>query len=119
MIELSGKFSKELRLAGKALAKKFGASRVILFGSHAYGRPDTDSDVDICVILDLSGKRKIEVLREIRRELSDIVSSPLDILVYSKSEFDERANVPSTLEHKILTQGINIYEQSGRSAGVV
>lgn len=119
MIEPSRKFSKELKLAGKALAKKFGASRVILFGSHAYGRPDVESDVDICVILDLSGKRKIEVLREIRRELSPIISSPLDILVYSEHEFDERANLPSTLEHKILTQGIQVYEQPGRSLGVV
>ncbi len=103
-------FSKEIKQAGNALVKKFGASQVILFGSHAYGHPGADSDVDICVILDFSGKRKIEVLREIRRELTNIVSSPLDILVYSEGEFNERAILPSTLEHKILTQGIKVYE---------
>ena len=55
-----------------------------------------------CDILDFSGKRKIEMLREIRRELTNIVSSSLDILVYSEGEFNERAVLTTTLEHKIL-----------------
>ncbi len=111
--------SKEIKQAGNTLAKKFGASQVILLGSHAYGHPSEDSDVDICVILDFAGQRKIEVMREIRRELSDIVSRPLDILVYSESEFNERAMLTATLEHKILTQGIKVYEQPGRRTRMV
>ncbi len=111
--------SKEIKNASETLSKKFGAKMVILFGSHAYGHPDLESDLDICVILNLSGKRKIEVMREIRRELTDSVSSPLDILIYEESEFGERANLSSTLEHKILKQGIKIYEQPGYHTGVV
>ena len=109
-MKTNGTLSKEIRQAGDSLAKKFKASQVILFGSHAYGHPGADSDVDICVILNFAGKRKIEVMREIRRELADIISSPLDILVYSEGEFNERAVLTTTLEHKILTQGIKVYE---------
>ena len=118
-MDLSKAVSKVIKQAGSALAKKFGASQVILFGSHAYGHPIEDSDVDICVILDFSGKRKIEVMREIRRELADIVSSPLDILVYSEGEFNEKAMLTATLEHKILTQGIKVYEQPGHRSRMV
>lgn len=110
---------RDLKAVKDVLTKKFGASQVILFGSHAYGHPLADSDLDICVILDLAGRRKIEWMRDIRRELASVVSSPLDILVYEQNEFDTRASLGSTLEHKILTQGIKLYEQSGRRTGMV
>ncbi len=43
------------------------------------------------------------------RELINIIFSPFDILVYSENEFMERANIGSTLEHKILVDGIKLY----------
>ena len=49
--------SKEIKAVKDVLAKKFEAKQVILFGSHAYGRPNADSDLDICVVLDLAGRR--------------------------------------------------------------
>lgn len=101
------------------LSRKFGTKQIILFGSFAYGRPHEDSDIDVCVIADFHGKRKIELVREMRRALADLISSPLDILVYNEQEFDERAELSGSLEHKILTQGIKIYEQPRVSAGVV
>jgi hypothetical protein len=45
----------------------------------------------------------------IRRELLDLISSPLDILVYNEKEFAERSNLKNTLEHKIVTEGIRVY----------
>ena len=111
--------SKELRQIKKTLASKFNARQVILFGSYAYGQPDAESDLDVCVILDLRGKRKIELMREMHRELASFISLPVDILVYSEQEFSERASLTSTLEHKILTQGIQLYEQSRSSERMV
>lgn len=46
------------------------------------------------------------MMREIMRVPSGIISSPLDILVYSEGEFNERALLTGILEHKIFTQGI-------------
>ena len=68
-----------------------------------------DSDIDLCVITDLNNKRKIDIIREIRRELIDLIFNPLDILVYSEEEFKERAGLRSTLEHKIMTNGMKVY----------
>lgn len=91
------------------LTEKFEAKQIIIFGSNAYGKPDKESDIDLCVVADLKEKRKIEFIREIRHELLDLISNSLDILVYNEKEFKERASLRNTLEHKIMTHGIRVY----------
>ena len=111
--------SEEISLLRDTLTTKFEVRQIILFGSFAYGEPNKDSDIDVCVITEFSGKRKIEVIRAMRRELANLIASPLDILLYCEQEFEERARLKGSLEYKILTQGVKIYEQPGVSAGVV
>ena len=101
--------SEQFELLKDTLKEKFGAKQVFIFGSYAYGEPDQDSDIDLCVITDLNNKRKIDIIRDIRRELINLISNPLDILVYSENEFKERAGLRNTLEHKILMDGIKVY----------
>jgi len=91
------------------LKRKFDVRKIFIFGSQAYGKPDEESDIDLCVITDLKNKRKIDIIREIRCELTDLISSPLDIPVYTEKEFNERAGLRSTLEHKILLDGTKVY----------
>ena len=88
------------------ISEKFHAKKIFIFGSYAYGQPSNDSDLDICVIIDLGNKRKIDMVRDIRRELSTKFEYPLDVLLYEESEFDERAILKNTLEYKILKHGI-------------
>lgn len=99
----------QIKTMKDALTERFGAKRIFIFGSYAYGEPEKDSDIDLCVILDLGNRRKIEIMREIGRVLRSLVSVPLDVLVYSEEEFDERAVLKCTLEYKILNEGIRIY----------
>lgn len=91
------------------LKEQFGAKRIFIFGSYACGETDEDSDIDLCVILDLGNRRKIDIMREIGRVLHTLVSVSLDILVYSEEEFNERAMLKCTLEYKILNEGIRVY----------
>ncbi len=100
---------EQFELVKNTLKEKFGAKQVFIFGSYAYGKPDQDSDIDLCVITDLNNKRKIDIIRDIRRELINLIPNPLDILVYSENEFKERANLRNTLEYKILMDGIKVY----------
>lgn len=102
---------EQIELLRDTLAQKFGAKQIILFGSQANGAAVSDSDIDICVIANLQNKRKLDLLREIRRELSPRVTSPLDILLYSEEEFFERARLGSTLEYKIMNEGVKLYEE--------
>jgi len=55
----------------------------------------------LCIITDLGNKRKIELIRDIQREISLNLQIPMDILLYDNEEFNERAIHKTTLEHKI------------------
>jgi predicted nucleotidyltransferase len=101
--------SEQIETLGKKLKERFNVQQIIIFGSHAYGKPDEESDIDLCIITDLKNKRKIEIIREMRRELIDLISNPLDILVYTENEFNERADLRNTLEHKIMLDGLKVY----------
>src|SRR4051794_31061312 len=42
---------RAIRKLAREIAEKFRPERIILFGSHAYGTPHADSDVDLLVIM--------------------------------------------------------------------
>lgn len=100
----------ELESELKKLASKIKeitpATKIYLFGSYAYGTPNEDSDIDLCILTD-ENKRKLEILREIRRNVGDI-NYPLDILVYKTDEFNERVNNKYIMESKIYKDGVEI-----------
>ena len=102
--------SNELKSELKKLADKIKeitpATKIYLFGSYAYGTPNEDSDIDLCVLTD-ENRRKLEILREIRRNVGDI-NYPLDILVYKTDEFNERVNNKYIMESKIYKDGVEI-----------
>ncbi len=79
-----------------------------MFGSYAYGKPQPESDLDFCILTDLGDKRKIELIRDIRREINFNFQIAIDILLYDNKEFNDRAIHQNTLEYKILKQGILI-----------
>lgn len=99
----------KLDLISAALAQKMGAKQIILFGSKADATDRPESDLDLCVIADLKNKRKIDFMRDARRELLDLISDPLDLLVYDEEDFVRRAKLRNTLEHKIMRDGIKIH----------
>ena len=90
------------------ISRKFNTKKIFVFGSYAYGKPNSNSDLDLCIVTDLGMKRKIDLLRDIRREITLSVQYPIDVLLYDDKEFTERAIHRNTLEHKIVKQGILI-----------
>lgn len=100
---------KQIKTIANRIAQKIKINRIFVFGSFAYGKPEQDSDLDLCIITKLGKKRKIELMREIRREISQDYVIPMDILVYDDKEFDDRARHKNTLEYKISNQGILVY----------
>lgn len=59
-------------------ASAFQPQRIILFGSHAYGKPDPDSDVDVLVVMPNSKSMERRASLRIREKIS--VDFPMDIL---------------------------------------
>lgn len=60
--------------------------KIILFGSYAYGIPDNDSDLDICIIKK-EIRSKSREKKEIRERLKDILLGK-DILITTPEEYD-------------------------------
>ena len=88
------------------IESKFPIKNIFLFGSYAQGAQNAESDLDLCITARLDNYRKIDLIRAIRKEISNILTVPLDILIYDTEEFEQRAVHQNTLENKILNQGI-------------
>ena len=85
-------------------------SSIYLFGSFAYGTPDDDSDLDLCIVTREEDMRKRELIKIIRKSITQVATMPVDILVYYKDEFYDKAALESTIEYKIVSEGVNVYE---------
>ncbi|MGK5093439.1 nucleotidyltransferase domain-containing protein [Deltaproteobacteria bacterium TL4] len=92
----------------KRLIEEFDPEQIFLFGSHAWGSPHQDSDLDILVIVKNSEFSPTKRASLAYRHLRDI-PYPLDILVKTRKEVNKFASVPVSLEHQILQKGKLIY----------
>jgi uncharacterized protein len=98
----------EISDIAKKITEKLKVSKIIIFGSQVYGKPSKDSDIDMCVIID-ENRRRIDVAREIRREIIAESKSPLDIFVFRKDEFEDKAKNSDGMEREINEKGLVIY----------
>src|SRR5881392_2306178 len=66
-----------IRRFARQVADKFQPDKIILFGSHAYGTPHADSDVDILVVM----PARNELDQALRIRLTIDYNFPMDLLV--------------------------------------
>ena len=89
------------------IAREFRPDRIILFGSHAYGDPTPDSDVDLMVILRFKG-RAVDKAVEIR--LRVMPPFPVDFIVRTPENVRERLEMGDDFMREIMTKGEILYE---------
>ena len=84
---------------------------IYLYGSHAYGQPHKDSDVDLCVVVEISDlpphKRAISAYRALRG-----LFLPAEIKVVTREEFESRTQWLSSIERVVQEKGRMLYEAS-------
>lgn len=90
------------------LVEEFQPEKVILFGSHAWGEPTNDSDVDLMVIVPGSDEKPVKRAMRARRSLMS-VDVPMDILVKTHQEFERYRHVRASLEHLVAERGRVLY----------
>jgi predicted nucleotidyltransferase len=98
---------KEIRQMVRRIVSQFQPERIILFGSHARGDAGPASDVDLLVVLPLSGPKREKQL-EIRLALRDILI-PKDIVVTTPEGFHWRKEIPGTIERPASREGRLLY----------
>ena len=67
--------------------------KIILFGSHAYGKAKKGSDLDLLVVVKESSLPRYKRSVPIYKALAGILV-PKDIVVYTEKEIEEWSNVP-------------------------
>jgi uncharacterized protein len=100
--------------------KDEGAEKIILFGSHAYGNPGKDSDLDIIVVtsdnyIPKTNHEKMELyhrynllIKKFRKEI------PIDMLVYTKSMYQKLQESGSLFTNEINLKGKVLYEATNK-----
>ena len=88
------------------IALAYHPERIILFGSHAYGNPTADSDVDLLVVMPFEGKawRKASGIR-----LNTRADFPLDLLVRTLEQLAERLEAGDPFFTEVASCGKVIY----------
>jgi predicted nucleotidyltransferase len=92
---------------GRKIGQEFHPERVFLFGSHAYGTPTPDSDVDILVIMQHEGKgwrRASEIRIRVKPTF------PVDLLVRTPEEIHARLSLGDCFIKEIVEKGRVLYE---------
>jgi predicted nucleotidyltransferase len=90
------------------LTAEFQPEEIFLFGSHAWGTPHEDSDVDLMVIVRESGERAIRRMQRAHHCLGDLDLSK-DVFVQTREEFDRYKDLRVSIQHQILQRGRKLY----------
>jgi predicted nucleotidyltransferase len=96
-----------IRKFSEAVAREFHPEKIILFGSHAYGSPTVDSDVDLLVIMPFDrkqGRKSLEIRQRIPADF------PLDLIVRTPEFIAQRLAWGDCFTREILTKGEVLYE---------
>ena len=86
--------------------------RVYLFGSHASGTPDRDSDIDLLVVVPDTVPSGREVARAGRKSLWGL-RVPVDLVVCTASEMQKWSRVSCNVIHTAVEKGRLLYASGG------
>ena len=86
--------------------------KIYLFGSHAYGQPNDDSDVDLLIVVedtDIPNRKKAD---DGYHALSGLLL-PAEIKVVKQAEFDKRSKWLNSIERVVSEKGKTLYVRYG------
>jgi len=97
----------------ETIVRELAPEKVVLFGSHARGIANPDSDLDFLVV---AGKpfsrhhsRKAEMMRLYRRFFDYDI--PLDFLLFDQEEVERWQSVENHIIARALAEGRTLYER--------
>jgi predicted nucleotidyltransferase len=102
-----------IRRFARAVADQFRPDKIILFGSHAYGRPHADSDVDLMVVM----PARNELDQALRIRLAVDYRFPLDLLVRTPRNLAWRLAEGDSFLREVVSKGKVLYEKADQGVG--
>jgi uncharacterized protein len=98
---------QDIQMLANRIAGRFNPDRIVLFGSHAWGNPGPDSDVDLLVVMPFEGKNW-RMAAQIRQSIRP--TFPLDLLVRTPEQIRQRLSFHDGFCQEITTKGRILYE---------
>lgn len=102
-----------IRQFARQVAERFQPEKIILFGSHAYGTPHADSDVDILIIM--RARNPIDQAFKIRLAVPAPFS--MDLIVRTPQSMKWRLEEGDLFHTEIVTRGKVLYEKGDQGVG--
>ena len=99
---------QKIKKVTEKIVKEYNPEKIILFGSHAWGKPHPDSDVDLFIVKK-SKKRQIDRMRELRMKLIGNNFPPMDLLIYTPGELSRRLAIGDFFVREIIEKGQVLY----------
>lgn len=100
--------TNEINALKDCFVEQLSPLNVYLFGSYANGTYDENSDLDFYIVVDDSHTDLLALISKAYKAVRGIRSHPVDILVGTKSKFEERKH-SSTLESEVFNKGVLLY----------
>lgn len=99
--------ARDIQALADRIAAEFRPRKIILFGSHAYGTPGPDSDVDLLIVMPVSDapfRQAVEILSRTNPGF------PIDLIVRDPSEMEWRYRYFDPLIRHAVDRGRVLYE---------
>ena len=106
---------KTIRSIAHHIAQRFDPEQIILFGSHAYGKPTAESDVDLLVVMD-TPEDEMEAMVEIAKSLP-ILTFGVDVIVRSRRTLERRKQLGDWFLREVTQRGKVLYERTDQRMG--
>ncbi|MFH1233054.1 MAG: nucleotidyltransferase domain-containing protein [Patescibacteria group bacterium] len=100
-------YQKEVERLAEKIKNNYQPEKIFIFGSFAYGKINSDSDVDFFIIKK-TVKPRIERQREVARLLLDRCIA-VDVLIFTPKEISKREEMGDSFIIDILKTGKLIY----------
>lgn len=91
------------------LVREYAPTKIILFGSHAYGEPDEDSDIDLLIIKETTQRlpERADAVRRVAQGMHPRI--PFEPIVMTPAEVDERLEIGDQFVAEIIRRGEVLY----------
>ena len=106
---LSTPVSETLPVAVQRISTALRPEKIILFGSYATGKPTSDSDVDLLIIMETDAP-----LKERSWAVSQLLlprQFPVDIIVRTPGEIASALHQKDSFIQEVIERGIVLYER--------
>ena len=109
-MKIKDSVDKHIQQMTERIVTQFHPEKIILFGSHARGDGTADSDVDLLVVMNVSGSKRRQAV-EIDLSLTGI-PLPADIVVSTPKELAAYRDTIGSIIREAVHEGKVLYESA-------